>query len=142
MATMTAVLGRGLLYRRVGEYAALADLDDAMASAARECGLEPAATTRVVDDDLTLLPAADHERYLKVAELRAWESILGNATAMGLRDAGIDDDPEAVRNLAREKIKTLSALVKSVYGVGLAAISVGTIGLDFQAGSDSSEDDS
>lgn len=141
MATMLTPDARGVLYRRVGEYAALADLDDALADAGRECGLVPAATTRLVDDDLASLAAADHGKFFRVAELRAWESILGNATATGLRDVAIDEEPADVRALARDKIKDLAKYVKDVYGVGLATISVGTIGLDFAASEDDEPDD-
>jgi hypothetical protein len=129
----------GIIFRRVGEYVALADLGDAMARAARQCGLSPASTTRLVDDDLLLFDAADHDKFLDVAELRAWESILGNATDVGLRDAALDDSPQAVREAAREKIKALSASVKAIYSVGLSPLKVGTIHLGFQAGGDAAD---
>ena len=139
---MTALQARNLVHRRVGEYVVLADLGDALARAARQVGLSPAAPTRLVDADLVALDADDHDRFLDVAELRAWESILANATDPGLRDAALDESPSSVRELAREKIKSLGAHVKAVYGVGLASVSLGTIGLDFQAGADDTSDES
>jgi hypothetical protein len=87
------------------------------------------------------LEVDDLDPLLEVAELRAWESILGNATEPGLRDAALDESPETVRSWAREKIKTLSAYVKAVHGVGLSGLGINTIGLDFQAGADSTEDE-
>lgn len=125
---------KGLVFRRVGEYAALADLDDAMARAARQCGLSPAAATRLVDDDLISFDTADLDKLLDVAELRAWESILGNATEPGLRDVALDESVSTVREAARDKIKALGASVKAIYSVGLSPLRVGTIGLGFQAG--------
>lgn len=136
MPTMTVLDARNIVHRRVGEYVVLADLDDALAESARQVGLSPAATARLVDDDLLLLAAADHDEFLKVAELRAWESILGNANDMGLRDAAIDESPATVREAARERIKALSGYVKDVYCVGLAPVTLGVVGLDFQAGVD------
>lgn len=141
MPVLTVAPARGLIYRRIGEYAGLADLDDALARAARQCGLSPAAPTRLVDADLASLDAADLDKFLDVAELRAWESIPGNATDMGLRDAAIDESPSAVREAAYRKIKDLKAYAKAVHGVGLSALGVGTLGLDFQAGADDESDD-
>lgn len=134
MATMTVSAARRVLGRRIGPWAALADLDDAMARSARLAGLSPASVSRLVDDDLSTLD--DFDAFLDVAELRAWESILGNATDTGLRDVGLDDDPRTVREAAKEAMDRLSKYTKSVYGIGLATISTGTIGLDFQAGAD------
>lgn len=140
MPTMTVQDARRILGRRIGPWIALADVDDAMARSARLRGLSPAATTRLVDADLSLLAAADHDAFLDVAELRAWESILGNATDSGLRDVGLDDSPRDVQSAAELAIKRLSVYTKAVYGIGLATISVGTIGLDFQAGADDDDD--
>lgn len=141
MATLTVAPARGVLTRRIGEYAALADLDDAMARAARQCGLAPASPTRLVDDDLLLLDADDHDRFFDISELRAWESILGNATDPGLRDAGLDASPREVRDAAERAIKRLEVYTKNVYGLGLATISVNTIGFDFAAGAEPDESD-
>lgn len=135
--SMTVSEARGLLYRRVGEYSALADLDDAMARSLRLRGIRTASRSRATDDELARMVDDDVDPFLDVAELRAWESILGNATDTGLRDVALDESPATVRDAAREKIKSLSGYVKDVYGVGLATISVGTIGLDFAAGADS-----
>ena len=136
MAAMTVLGAKGVLYRRVGEYSALADFDDALARSARLLGLTLVSPHRVTDAELSLLDAEDHDEFFDVAELRAWESILGNATDTGLRDVALDESPESVRALAKEKIKDLGKHVKDVYGVGLTRIFVGTIGLDFQAGAD------
>jgi hypothetical protein len=136
MAALTVIDARGTLTRDVGEFAALADLDAAMAYASRQCGLEPASDVRLVDDDLVGLATADRDMFYDVSRLAAWRSILGNATETGLRDVGIDESPSSVRDLARDQIKDLAARVKSVYGVGLSRLGVNTIGLDFQAGAD------
>jgi len=141
MAAMTTVTAVGVLYRRLGEYVALADVDDAIARAARQVGLSPASPAAVVDSDLAGLAAADHDYFLDTAELRGWHSIFGNATDAGMRDVALDESPREVREVAREKIKALSGYVKDVYGVGMSTISVGSIGLDFQAGADSAGDD-
>lgn len=135
MATMTVARARGVLYRAIGEYAALADLNDATARAAEELGF-PVAGDRPVDADLAGIIGRDRDAFLKLSELYSWESILGNATDTGLRDVALDESPATVRDAAREKIKSLSGYVKDVYGIGLAQISTGTIGLDFAAGSD------
>lgn len=134
MATMTVRDARRVLGRRVGPWIALADVDDAMAEAARLAGQSTSSTTRPVDADLASLAASRHDEFLKVAELRIWESIWGNATESGLRDVGLDDAPRDVRDAAKEKIKSLSAYVKDVFGVGLAPLEIGTIHLNFAAG--------
>ena len=139
MATLTTAHALKVLGRRIGPWIALADAGDAMLRSARLAGLEPASASALSDADLLALEADGLDPFLDVAELRCWESILGNATATGLRDVGLDDDPREVRDAAREKLKALGKYARDVYGVGLSTLSVGTIGLNFQAGADDDE---
>jgi hypothetical protein len=138
---MTKIIARRVLYRRVGEYIALADVADALAHGAREAGLAVASGQVVTDEELALLPAGDETLFYRAAELRIWESILGNATDTGLRDVALDDSPRDVRDLAKERIAALSKSLKDDHGIGVATISLGTIGLDFAARPESPGDD-
>jgi hypothetical protein len=121
---------------RVGPWVGLADLDDAVASGLRRCGVTPASPAAVADADLAGLPAGDLDRFYDCATARALETVLNNLTDDLLRAAGVRATAAEVRPGLERQLARLEAKLRDEYGVGLTAPTIGVIALDFNARAD------
>jgi len=117
---------------RLGPYAGLADVPEALSYGLTELGRPPASPATVVDADLVAVPAAESNQLDDLVMYRCYETILLNLTADLLREAGIKEDPAALRPVFQKLLDRLAAKLKEQYGVGLPTPSYGVISLDFQ----------
>lgn len=124
---------RNALGRRLGAFAALADLDEAIGYALREQGVTPADPYAVADADLEPVPATSYSALYDTAAWRGWQTIAANLDRDSLKAVGILEDPKEVREKVAMALQVAGALVKEKYGVGLRPLEVGVLDLNFNA---------
>lgn len=119
--------------RRCGPLVALADLNDAAFYALSTLNLPAGNPTALLDADFAgVTTAAQVAQLWDVTELRMLQMIYNNLTAEELRKGGVFSDCEEIRRLLSDRIEKLAAFAKSVYGVGLGTLQVGTVDFNFQ----------
>jgi hypothetical protein len=136
VATLTVLQAKARLGPRLGPYAGLADLDDALGYSLGHLGVLTADALAPADADLVAVAQADHAQLLDVARLRALETVLLNLTSDLLREAGVSEKVEDVRPTIERAIAVARRDVLDRYGVGLSTLTAGVISLDFAATDD------
>lgn len=127
---------RDALARRCGAWAALADVDEAIATALASLGVTPDDPGALADSDLDTVEAAQVVQVLDVAEWRVLESALNNCDERSLREVGIDMTPKDARDALRMRVDRLYARVREAYGIGQGTLSVGVLSIDMAAKGD------
>lgn len=125
---------------RLGPYAGLADLPDAIRYGLNQLGLTPAAATTIVDADVAAVPAGDHNQLDDLVIYRCYETILLNLADDLLREAGVAESADKLRPVFQKLLDRLAAKLKDQYGVGLPTPTAGAIALDFAARGDDTLD--
>lgn len=118
-----------ILNRRLGPWAALADLDDAAGFSLRQLGIEPASPAAVVDADFSTVVSGQMNALLDVAEWRMLWAILNNLSAEELARIGVTEDADKVAARLRARLDRLGAYVRDAYGMGLPTLVVGVVDL-------------
>ncbi|MDB5352369.1 MAG: hypothetical protein JWN86_3616 [Planctomycetota bacterium] len=113
-----------------------ADLADPIAAGLRSLGLPVADITNPTSAELSAVADAQVDQLLDVAELRCLKSILGNIDEVD-EQAGTDRKDFGKFAVALQAvIEALETRCRDMYGVGIAAPTVGVIGLNFAESGD------
>lgn len=138
---VTNQAARAEVARRVGPYVIFADLDDAIAKAARDNGLAVAEIASATDAELAVLEASRVVSFADMAELRTLESILQNLDQQEMDRYGFNESLDAVARRLERIIARKWAYVKGAYSIGIATPEFGTIGLNFAQGAGNTADE-
>lgn len=117
---------------RLGPYAGLADIPEALRYALTELGRPPASPSTVVDADLLPVVVTESNQLDDLVMYRCYETILLNLTADLLREAGIVEKAAELRAVFQRLLERQAAKLKDQYGVGLPTPTIGVVALDFQ----------
>lgn len=109
-----------------------ADLADPISSAVRQLGLSVATLGSVSDSDLAGVATEDLDALLDLAELRCYESALGNLDVV---DVSVGPERESLGQLGARLeglIERTRTKIQRAHGIGVATLTGGTIRLGFQ----------
>jgi hypothetical protein len=113
------------------------NLNDPIATALQQMGIEPSDITNIQDSDLE--GVGNVLQLIDLAELRLLENIHGNLDAV---DITIGEQSERFSQFATSLEKSIEAKnqkIKEEYEIGLGTLTAGVIDLDFQAKGDDVE---
>lgn len=109
-----------------------ADLVDPISWAVRQLGLAVATLGSLSDSDLAGVATDDLDALLDLAELRCYESALGNLDVV---DVSVGPERESLGQLGtrlESLIERKRAAIQRTHGIGAATLTGGTIRLGFQ----------
>lgn len=145
MAAITAAqLDRALLRRVGGQYAYAGldsttadgtnhDLLDCKVEGLRSLGLYPASLDAVTDADLAGVTAEQQGQLLDVAELRAFETVLGNRAAADRKALDSEQYDGRFYSHLELTVTRKRKQVERQYGHGLGSLTSGVFDLGFAA---------
>lgn len=106
-----------------------ADLADPIASALRACDVELIDPTEPADDDFLGLAAADHGKFLDVAELRCLESVWGNLDEVTEQEGTDRQEWTRARQEIAARIESKRKQIAEEHGLGMGSLSAGSMTL-------------
>lgn len=109
-----------------------ATLADPIASSLRSLGVDLANPLAPTDADFATIADPQVSQLLDIAELRCLETVLGNLT-MTNEQVGVDKQDWAKY---AENLQAAIETLRTLYGIGVTAPTIGTIGLNFAESGD------
>lgn len=121
------------LGQRVGPLVMLVNLPSVMAWAARETGFPTADPLKAVDSDLALVSDEGVNEFLDFCRYECAQRILDNLDPVVLKDVGVKEDVNVLRAFWRERVDSLSKLLREKYLYEGTTLATGVIGLEFES---------
>lgn len=100
------------------------DLNDPIGFALRQCGETPSNPASVTDADFAELAAADFDKLLDFAELRALENAAGNLTLVDVRAGPLSESLGQIQTNLEKRITRLQEKIAKLYNTELRTAAV------------------